>query len=884
MQKHADREVCLKQQENALEQYREAYRKAAAVLEHLSIPESRIFTDEPKTTIGRIIADLNEQLGQSERIALSLGEKIRCIETGQLHISKTAADFLKETGISFQTGEQYLDLQNEKIREDILSAEPLAAYSVIVNSEKEKEKLLSQPAETWLPSIVPLYTRSEIADMADGNWNETKRFLSAYDRDYFHDTYAYKEHIQKSLDEARTDIENIKHRLNEWEEERKILSQFSYAADHEQRSQEDISACRKELQKIQNELLSLDDRKKRIKERIEKLRELEKTQQEKKRGAEKDLSDFERICGLITRYESIVKDISKLEENCGRLSAQIETELREEQRLNELTAKCSDSIDLIRDKTAGYRELLNELKGSPESEKLSGNYSELLAEYRLYREKYSADLQEPDQRLKKTRDIIRRKEKEIQRFHIERSEYENVTYSDKAYDLAEKQREQANRASEQASRQHLKAAELNAAAESVLKQAEKQLDELKTEPLPRAEVGSDFERRIGECETELSAHKENMQECKKRLDKLNADHRYAADWAERFTKELSEYTPKISDAMPDTKSLYKTIESCGGELKRAENKTKEYHRRELEVFRDTYSLFTGTLDGILSVIDNDNIAGDRYFTLYERTEGDIKRYRDRITQLDIQLKDVEDSRKQLVDNCFQRAERLYDKLNELSNRSKIRIGGGKKQMLRIELPAVGAMSEQPKERIDEHIAEQVKKYLSEQQTTVRTHRSHLDIRRLLNCYIGRDSIPITVFKIDKNIRSSSYRSWQDALKANSGGEQFVVFFSLIVSVMNYTRSLTNSLDSASGVLILDNPFGPISSPHLLGPMFSIARHFHIQLICLTHLGTADVTSFFDMVYRLRFRYLPLSNVQILESEPKQHMEHAYYFSEQLSLF
>ncbi len=67
-------------------------------------------------------------------------------------------------------------------------------------------------------------------------------------------------------------------------------------------------------------------------------------------------------------------------------------------------------------------------------------------------------------------------------------------------------------------------------------------------------------------------------------------------------------------------------------------------------------------------------------------------------------------------------------------------------------------------------------------------------------------------------------------------------------------------------------------------MFDIARRFHIQLICLTHLGTAAVTSFFDMVYQLRFKNLPLSNVEILESEPKQHMEHAYYLSEQLSIF
>lgn len=85
----------------------------------------------------------------------------------------------------------------------------------------------------------------------------------------------------------------------------------------------------------------------------------------------------------------------------------------------------------------------------------------------------------------------------------------------------------------------------------------------------------------------------------------------------------------------------------------------------------------GTLDGILSVIDDDHIKGDKYFTLYERTESDIKRYQDRIAQLAVQLKDVEDSRKQLVDHCKQRAGRLYDNLKTLSGRSVVQIGNVK---------------------------------------------------------------------------------------------------------------------------------------------------------------------------------------------------------------
>ena len=116
-------------------------------------------------------------------------------------------------------------------------------------------------------------------------------------------------------------------------------------------------------------------------------------------------------------------------------------------------------------------------------------------------------------------------------------------------------------------------------------------------------------------------------------------------------------------------------------------------------------------------------------------------------------------------------------------------------MIQIVLPEIDPDSDQPYKRIDHFITEQVQKHLSENTTATKTHNDHLDIRRLLNCYIGNENIPINVFKIDKNIQNCRYRSWQDALKANSGGEQFVVLFSLIVSVMNYTRSLTNNLNS-----------------------------------------------------------------------------------------
>ncbi len=876
--------VSLQQHETAMKQYRDAYNSVLSVLEHLSIPESQLFTDEPITSLDHILAKLREQLRQTEHSAELLAEQVRCIEAGQLHLSKTAVDFLQGSGVSFQTGEHYLNFQSLRIREDILAVNPLVAYAVIVDSEKEQIKLLSQTTDLWLSAVVPVYTRSELADMADGNWSENNRFLSAFDKEYFRDASAYKDLIQQRLDDAKAEIEHIKRQIREWESERHILTAFTYTEDYEQRIQEQIISCQSELRTIQDKLSALDKRKADIKKRTEELRELINAKQKILRQTENQQREFERICDTISQYEKLSRQIADMESAHKRLAVQIESEQREEGRITEIIQECDDKIKQFNEKLTEYQNLTAELKDTPKAEVLSVDYSAMLAEYRMYQENYSSNLQELHRKLQKAHEGIKKKSKDIERFHIESSEYENMIYSDEAYQRTEEQHSQSQMEYNQASEQYSAAVECHAKAESALEQAKAKLSELHTELLPRLEVGSDFERRITECMSALSESEKVKQECTDKLTDLNADRKYTAKYAERFTVEYADYTPKLSDDLQDTDKLRDTIENCIEKLKQAESKTKKYHSTDLEPFRNTHTLFTGTIDGILSVIDNHEIVGDKYFTLYERTEGDIKRYHDRIAQLAVLLKDVEDSRKQLVTNCLQRVGRLYENLIILSKKSTIKIGNVKKQMIRIDLPAIEPMSEQPAERINQYITEQVKKYLSEQDTSAKTHHEHLAIRRLLNCYIDKEIIPITVFKIDKNVQNSCYRSWQDALKANSGGEQFVVLFSLIVSVMNYTRSLTSSLNTTSGVLILDNPFGPISSPHLLEPMFRIAQHFHIQLICLTHLGTAAVTSFFNMVYQLRFKNLPLSNMEILEAEAKQHMEHAYYLSEQLSLF
>ena len=137
-------------------------------------------------------------------------------------------------------------------------------------------------------------------------------------------------------------------------------------------------------------------------------------------------------------------------------------------------------------------------------------------------------------------------------------------------------------------------------------------------------------------------------------------------------------------------------------------------------------------------------------------------------------------------------------------------------------------------------------------------------RRLLNCYTGQDELEVKFYKVDYNRRNSQYRTWSDTMVGNSGAEKFVSCFAVLVAMLNYSRTdgFGTQGRKESSVLILDNPFGTITSAHLLEPMFQIAAAFRVQMVCLSDISKCDVTECFDSVIKAAVKKNALSNLDI----------------------
>lgn len=89
--------------------------------------------------------------------------------------------------------------------------------------------------------------------------------------------------------------------------------------------------------------------------------------------------------------------------------------------------------------------------------------------------------------------------------------------------------------------------------------------------------------------------------------------------------------------------------------------------------------------------------------------------------------------------------------------------------------------------------------------------------------------------------------------------------------MAYTRArsmeaLGADPDTTTRVLIMDNPFGPISSEHLLKPMFEIAKRHRTQLICLSDLKQNSIMNCFNLIYMLKVRTFAIGGAEYLKFE------------------
>ncbi|PWK13457.1 hypothetical protein [Tumebacillus permanentifrigoris] len=323
-------------------------------------------------------------------------------------------------------------------------------------------------------------------------------------------------------------------------------------------------------------------------------------------------------------------------------------------------------------------------------------------------------------------------------------------------------------------------------------------------------------------------------------------------------------------------------------LQRTAKQTEE-RRREME---DEFFRFERSIDKyeskivqkfIRSVIDS-KAEGDmsdieQVRPVFEKCFEMMRLY---VEKANLERQELEEAKEELVHRCLQHAERVYDNLKQIAQYTKIDYRGKKVQAIDIQLkdkwesPVGLKLMSQYLHALTEELQQKVSKGEDEDDVekwlTVKLSSKHL-----LNVVAPISEARIKVFKPQQvpgeKVR---YDHWSEIMKW-SGGEQYTGCFAMFIAVLSYLRAKMSGLDNASKVLLADNPFGVVSSPHLLQVIFQLARVNRVQMICLSDHNKQSIYDLFEVVYSLKLvAAMGRSVIQSSERRPESVMEAGFY--------
>jgi len=341
-------------------------------------------------------------------------------------------------------------------------------------------------------------------------------------------------------------------------------------------------------------------------------------------------------------------------------------------------------------------------------------------------------------------------------------------------------------------------------------------------------------------------------------------------------------------------------------------KTKNEYSKLFNSIKTRYDNKHQSITDIINSIDTLNIDESTYDKIYYYFE-ELSKKRESLSKFlsfyEQQLMNIEHTKKQVIDQCISYAALIFEDIKTITDKSRVKLSGRNKnvKMLKIDVP--DKTDDNVRKRMEEHITSSVKIiadiYESNNNENIKKYRDKIkgivSTRELLNQFIGNNKMPVSVYKVDLNESNSGLKRWEDAISENSGGEKFVVFFTLVSVLISYTRDATirrmgQDTIKESKVIIMDNPFGKTSSEHLLKAIIDIAETFNIQLICLSDLSQSSITNRFNLIFRLSIRKRMYSDTEALRIQEltinknglteDERLEHAmiYQTSQQENMF
>ena len=869
---------------NKINKYNSLESSLKTVLDKYNLDWSKRFNGEENQQ--HVLMRINELKRIENDLVLNIKamrDNIVSLKNGTLHVSNEFRDFLINQDIAFETGENYLRKQSEEIRSNLISNNPMLPFSFIL-FDHDIESLQNMEVELSIYQMVPMLSYKEINSIysTDGNivrLQDNLRFMCLYD-DRMIDADNLKFYLEELESGLLATEEQLAHYIVEAEKARndlKLLKDFIFDKNYQYNLEEKKRKVGNKSKDYSKKMAELNDDKKNSEEKIETCREkthklerqLEKVQENINRFYEFVLENEEYIRNN-KLYMSLSDNLNSLKKEKESIDTTIEDLNRD---LHDILEQSSGLKREIQDAREKYQEYSN----AQEGEIIHEDLGILEERVNALKSKIGSDLKTlQDEQVNKQKEL-NDAQLNLKDCNLEEAEYVDIVYDhDRLVEIKsiirslEQEIDKADNECRVVENELIKE---NTNRES----AEKEIKRLGESPIDRDLIKLDFDIR-------RKQERKRISDERKILDKLSAAFREFQRIADRIevSLDISNYQVDLSylvveSPQEDYKKLIDDLKVLQNSNKESIQSTDRFYNTIRSDFKEKNQHISNIFKGLDSIIEDKKKERSKYYYLGERLLYSNDSLGNLIRVCDQKLSNLENYKNNMIQQSFLHGKQVYEEIQKIPENSSIKLDGKSRPMLKIDMVPLKDVDADNyslmKAYIDSctHIIKADMKEEKRKEDIRRKISKYMSTRELLNVLSDLGKMNIRAYKIDINMKNSKYKTWEQVMKENSGGERFVSFFSVLVALMSYTRTSTKFEDDYqrnkdTKVLIMDNPFGPISSEHLLKPLFDIATKYNTQLICLTDLKQSSILNCFNLIYMIKIRQSALGTNEYIQLE------------------
>jgi DNA repair exonuclease SbcCD ATPase subunit len=896
----AENHRILRDYERERSEYQDKEKEIQGILERYGFDPSRIFDREGISLLFKSqINEIKKKEEDAVRSRNELSEALASIAQGHLHSSPEMAAALAELDIPFDTGESYLKNQTPEIRQAMLAANPILPYAFIL-PRGDMDKISEAGLNMVMRRIIPLMAYEDLNLMVENQGRMA---------------WPLKEIALACLYEGRVfDNEKMPKLMAEMEEKRQAAAEqsvhyaeahriavrdydsykaFDYSADYYYQVEKSIKAAKDRELELGQQLAAIEEAKAQAIARQDQLEQESRELALKLPPAQAALEAFREFMSREPDYQNSLNRLNQIKNEIAGLHEQKDALAKGLAQLQEAIARGKSRIA----KDQGEKQRLEQkyvlYQDAPTAPVLEGSLEELEERLIALKGQHNQEIGQLEERQQQSIKELRRKQRNLDKLEVAEEEYADLGYDEREADEIRDQIASLESLLKRRQAELLSATRAEGVADEALKSALAEINRLGyEEPLPPQEIRGDFEgrrHRLHRRMRELEAGKEFLARQISRCLRTRENIEQAVDLKSmEAEKDLVMEEDFMAQASHWEREYRNLQNENGAHVNQIRNM---YHDCKID-FRDKNSNLDNIFRSLDPLWDKAQTEYEDFFYLFERMSLQGEKLADLIAIYEAQLANLERNKQDMVEQSFLQGRRLMEEIDLISENSRVRLSGRSRpvQMLKIDLQldSHDAARLRVAQYIDEciHRVREKSRQESRSDELRKTIARLMSSRELLNVYLGNAHIPVQVFKIDLNMQNSRLKIWEDAVRENSGGEKFVIFFSLLSALMAYTRvrsmeELGADPDTATRVLIMDNPFGPISSEHLLKPMFEIAKRHRTQLICLSDLKQNSILNCFNLIYMLKVRTSAIGGAEYLKFEEYVRDENALSRDERL---